>query len=466
MARGLHPLAGGLPALRTGRRRTGRPPLRRGACAGGRQPPCCCSPPASTSRAWSPARSAGAFRLDDHATEPRLDMHPARVGQPRWRRQRGLLPHRAPDLHPAARGAQAVFTIHVESRPLAEGDHERGRSRRAACRAGIDERCRARLSRPDQCARSPARLAGRARGMKTAPIVAARIERSPKACPRRGVRRRLPPARRRARTGAPRLPRRQRSARTLARPRALRHRRDRLRPGQQLPRCVAPGATIPHAASGSTSLSVELHPPSAADLAHGRAIRLLLSSPRSCTQWLPLTHDLHRLSFEGGRVPAARLRRRGRMAARVGGASTPSSSTVSRRTATRRCGGAPVQSPRSLAAPGATAATWSSARAVRDALHSAGFEVDKAAGSGKRDISVARFAPEPRHVQRARRRRAGRARRPVEPRALIVGGGTAGCGARGARRARLALHAVRPPRRTGQRRLGQPGRHLPRHRHA
>lgn len=47
-----------------------------------------------------------------------------------------------------------------------------------------------------------------------------------------------------------------------------------------------------------------------------------------------------------------------------------------------------------LAAPDATAATWSSARAVRDGLSAAGFEVSRAAGrGGKRDITVARRRP-------------------------------------------------------------------------
>jgi len=47
-----------------------------------------------------------------------------------------------------------------------------------------------------------------------------------------------------------------------------------------------------------------------------------------------------------------------------------------------------------LAAPEATVATWSAARAVRDGLRSAGFAIEKAPGSGgKRDITRGRFAP-------------------------------------------------------------------------
>ncbi|MFN3617293.1 MAG: FAD-dependent 5-carboxymethylaminomethyl-2-thiouridine(34) oxidoreductase MnmC [Aquabacterium sp.] len=47
-----------------------------------------------------------------------------------------------------------------------------------------------------------------------------------------------------------------------------------------------------------------------------------------------------------------------------------------------------------LAAPGATAATWSSARMVRDGLTQAGFVVERAPGfAGKRDMVRARYAP-------------------------------------------------------------------------
>lgn len=79
-----------------------------------------------------------------------------------------------------------------------------------------------------------------------------------------------------------------------------------------------------------------------------------------------------------------------------------------------------------LAAPGATAATWSCARAVRDGLVSAGFRVERAAGFGrKREMTVAQFAP--RHVPE---RPAGALRTPVGAReALVLGAGLAGCSA-------------------------------------
>jgi tRNA 5-methylaminomethyl-2-thiouridine biosynthesis bifunctional protein len=77
---------------------------------------------------------------------------------------------------------------------------------------------------------------------------------------------------------------------------------------------------------------------------------------------------------------------------------------------------------------GATAATWSAARAVRDGLAAAGFDVQRATGTGgtggKRHVTHAVFAP--RHVER--RPLPGRPMaRDVAHEALIVGGGLAGC---------------------------------------
>ena len=77
-----------------------------------------------------------------------------------------------------------------------------------------------------------------------------------------------------------------------------------------------------------------------------------------------------------------------------------------------------------LAARGATAATWSVARTVRDGLKSADFEVDRAPGLGtKREMSVARFAPRAPH-----RAPAGRPQGPWtgERQAVVIGAGLAG----------------------------------------
>lgn len=73
------------------------------------------------------------------------------------------------------------------------------------------------------------------------------------------------------------------------------------------------------------------------------------------------------------------------------------------------------------AAPGATVATWSVARALRDGLTTAGFELQRAPGiGGKREITVGRFAP----------RYTPRGPQPAVPRdpghAVVVGAGQAG----------------------------------------
>lgn len=81
-----------------------------------------------------------------------------------------------------------------------------------------------------------------------------------------------------------------------------------------------------------------------------------------------------------------------------------------------------------LAAPEATAATWSSARDVRDGLTQAGFVVERVPGfAGKREMVRARYAP--RHVAPSP---PGGLWQPADalPRhALVVGGGLAGCAA-------------------------------------
>jgi tRNA 5-methylaminomethyl-2-thiouridine biosynthesis bifunctional protein len=77
-----------------------------------------------------------------------------------------------------------------------------------------------------------------------------------------------------------------------------------------------------------------------------------------------------------------------------------------------------------LAAPGATAATWSVARPVRDGLCSAGFEVSKAPGLGaKREMTVAHFRP-----RSAPRTPPGRPHGPWtgEREVVIIGAGLAG----------------------------------------
>ena len=69
-----------------------------------------------------------------------------------------------------------------------------------------------------------------------------------------------------------------------------------------------------------------------------------------------------------------------------------------------------------LCAPGATAATWSTAATLRDALAANGFEVEKRAGfAAKREMTVARLARGERVAPVARERRA-----------IVIGAGIAG----------------------------------------
>lgn len=175
-------------------------------------------------------------------------------------------------------------------------------------------------------------------------------------------------------------------------------------------------------------LSVELHPPLRDDLAvWPRDAEVVPLAAELLRQWPPPTHNLHRLSFDGGRVT---------LHLAFGDAAQWLPEWVAGVDAFFLDGFAPDRNPQMwdrrlfkavarLATPQATVATWSAARAVRDGLQAAGFEVRKAPGQGgKRDITVATFAPR----GSVRSAPPGRPRsRAVERHALIVGGGLAGC---------------------------------------
>ena len=149
--------------------------------------------------------------------------------------------------------------------------------------------------------------------------------------------------------------------------------------------------------------------------------------------WPPLTCNLHRLSFESGRVE---------LLLAFGDVGDWLPQLVASVDAFFLDGFAPARNPQMweprlfkamarIAAPDATAATWSVARTVREGLAAAGFEVESVPGSGgKREITVARFAPRftvrPSPRQRLAREAAspaGSERLPV----AIIGGGLAGC---------------------------------------
>ena len=144
-------------------------------------------------------------------------------------------------------------------------------------------------------------------------------------------------------------------------------------------------------------VSIERHPPSLADLrrahAHGEWPDLA-AQLQAC--WPPLTAGLHRLDFDAGRV---------QLLLALGDVQDLLYDLVLRVDAFYLDGFAPARNPRMwegrvvkslarLAAPGATVATWSVARELREGLRSAGFEVSLAAGiGGKREITLARWAP-------------------------------------------------------------------------
>ena len=182
----------------------------------------------------------------------------------------------------------------------------------------------------------------------------------------------------------------------------------------------------PQRAERLVFISVEKHPLRHADLqrAHGRSPEPALAA-QLLALWPPLTHNLHVLDFEQGRV---------RLMLCLGEARDWLAELLAEVDAFYLDGFSPALNPdiwdpyllRSLgrlAAPEATAATWSVARPVRDGLASAGFEVCKAPGfASKGQMSVARYRP--RHLPQ---RPAGRhALAPAARSALVLGAGIAG----------------------------------------
>ena len=173
-------------------------------------------------------------------------------------------------------------------------------------------------------------------------------------------------------------------------------------------------------------VALELHPPTAADLARAHAASTLPTLAHGLRQaWPPLTANLHNLDFEGGAV---------HLQLAFGDAQTWLPTLRLAADAIYLDGFAPARNPRlweprllktlgRLAAPGATAATWSVASDVRAALTTAGFEVSLAPGiGGKREITLARFNP--RFTPRRMPNPAG-----PSDRALVIGAGLAGAAA-------------------------------------
>ncbi len=172
-------------------------------------------------------------------------------------------------------------------------------------------------------------------------------------------------------------------------------------------------------------VSVERHPLAAADLQRVAPEPLQPLAAQLAAQWpLPLP-GLHRLTFDDDRVV---------LTLALGDAAGVVPQLALGADAFFLDGFAPERNPEMwspplikalarLARPGATLATWCTARGVRDALAASGFVVGRRPGFGhKREMLVARFEP------RWRMRR----HEPPLPRAgdrqaLVVGAGLAGC---------------------------------------
>jgi tRNA 5-methylaminomethyl-2-thiouridine biosynthesis bifunctional protein len=170
-------------------------------------------------------------------------------------------------------------------------------------------------------------------------------------------------------------------------------------------------------------VSVEKHPFTAQDLAvlHAPHAPLAAIAEELRGAWPMLVPGMHRVEFEQGRVvltlafgDAARLLPQLRLAADAiyldgfAPAKNPDMWTPELLRAVAR-----------LASPGATAATWSVAAGVREALRDAGFAAEKRRGfARKSEMLVARFVP-----QRTLRRSMPP---PAERSAVVIGAGIAG----------------------------------------
>ena len=173
-------------------------------------------------------------------------------------------------------------------------------------------------------------------------------------------------------------------------------------------------------------VAIEKHPPARDELARVHAASPLRGlADELAAQWPAATPNLHRLDFDDGRVQLL-----------LGWFDVRDAlpELVARFDAFYLDGFAPARNPAMweprvvhalgrLAAPGATAATWSVARPLRDALAESGFVVERAPGFGdKREMTVARWAP-----SFAPRSAPARAAAAPPPRVAIGGGGVAGC---------------------------------------
>ncbi|TCS72725.1 tRNA 5-methylaminomethyl-2-thiouridine biosynthesis bifunctional protein [Sulfuritortus calidifontis] len=179
----------------------------------------------------------------------------------------------------------------------------------------------------------------------------------------------------------------------------------------------------PQRAARLDFISVEKHPFGAADLAalHRRWPEFAELSATLLAQWPVLVPGFHRLYLDNGTVCLTLL---------LGDAQHMLRQLLAQVDAIYLDGFAPDKNPElwcapvfkalaRLAKPGATLATYTVAAAVRDGLDRVGFRTEKRPGFGrKREMLAGRFAqthPSPSHRGRG------------ENKAIVIGGGLAGC---------------------------------------
>lgn len=178
-------------------------------------------------------------------------------------------------------------------------------------------------------------------------------------------------------------------------------------------------------------VSIEKHPPTTAHMerAHAGSPEPTLAAQLTAA-WPALAHGLHTLEFEGGAVTL--LLALGDLASWLPELQLQADAIYLDGFAPAcnapMWNGQALRSLARLAASGATAATWSASRAVRDALASAGFHARRVPGfAGKREMTVAQADT----AATARRHGApaGRLPQPQARDALVVGAGLAGASA-------------------------------------
>ncbi|MEI8266230.1 MAG: FAD-dependent 5-carboxymethylaminomethyl-2-thiouridine(34) oxidoreductase MnmC [Betaproteobacteria bacterium] len=191
-------------------------------------------------------------------------------------------------------------------------------------------------------------------------------------------------------------------------------------------------------------VALELHPPCPEDLLRAHQFAALepdgppghaARSRALVTAWPPLLSGLHALEFAGSSAAPDPGPGRVHLTLAFGDARQLLPRIVGRFDAFYLDGFAPSANPEMwdpwllrglarLAAPDATAATWSVAQPVREGLQAAGFAVERAPGfAAKREMTIAHFAS-----RGLRRTPAGRPQGPWcgERHAVIVGAGLAG----------------------------------------